>query len=338
MPGGHSGSSHSSHSSSSHSSFSSSSRSSFSSSSSRSSHSTTSHSSTVTRPRTNRNTSTTPNVFENTQRGRRNQPQGYRYYDNRPPRVIRTYNHVYWYYPMGWNSGGRYYNRGFYDEDGVYYDSILAECPNCGTTVTLSLDQASDYFYCPNCGTQMDIVGSSTGVKRNTTRSSGSGFLKVLAGGFIAIMLLVSGVNLVRWISSRTQQQTTPTPETIIVDDWGSTEVETDNTAIFGQQLYLSRNGDGSYTISNKDSYDVIAEWSSYDEAYHDEKTDMWFWYNNYVEPGVWQYWYDDISYDFGDYGWMEYEDGIWWIERDYGDWIQVPSNYDTSVLWHIDY
>lgn len=338
MPGGHSGSSHSSHSSSSHSSFSSSSRSSFS-SSSRSSHSTTSHSSTVTRLRTNRNTTTTPNVFENTQRGRRNQPQGYRYYDNRPPRVIRTYNHVYWYYPMGWNNGSTYYNRGFYDEDGVYYDNILAECPNCGTTVSLSLDQASDYFYCPNCGEQMDIVTSGTGVKRSAAQSSGaSSFVKVLAGGFIALMLMVSGFNLIRLIARHSHKNQQSVTETVVIDDWGTADIETDNTAIFGEQLYLSRNGNGSYTITNRDSYDVIAKWVADDEAYYDAETDMWFWYNNYVEPGVWQYWYDDISYNFGDYGWMEYEDGIWWIEKDYGDWIQVPSSYDTNVLWHIDY
>ena len=54
------------------------------------------------------------------------------------------------------------------------------------------------------------------------------------------------------------------------------------------------------------------------------------------MRPALWQYWYEPISGDFGDYGWMEYEDGIWYIETDAGQWDPVPEEYDLTCLWHI--
>jgi hypothetical protein len=73
------------------------------------------------------------------------------------------------------------------------------------------------------------------------------------------------------------------------------------------------------------------------DMGYYDGETDCWFWYNE--ESKAWQYWYEDISSDFGDYGWMEYDysEDQWYIETGEGRWEPLPFEYDTSELWHFE-
>ena len=73
-------------------------------------------------------------------------------------------------------------------------------------------------------------------------------------------------------------------------------------------------------------------------EDWYDAVSDVWFWFNDEVEPYQWQYWAEGISSDFGDYGWMEYDmaEGTWYIEASEGNWIPLPAEYDTSRLWHM--
>ena len=79
-------------------------------------------------------------------------------------------------------------------------------------------------------------------------------------------------------------------------------------------------------------------EWDPEEEWYFDQATDCYFWYNNEIDPPQWQYWYEGISSEYGDYGWMEYgDDGRWYIERSENSWIELPERFDTSNLWHID-
>ena len=264
-------------------------------------------------------------------------PIGYTHYNDRPPRRIRTVNHVYMYYPMGWSYGGRYYNSGYYDEYGTYYSSITCECPNCGTRVTYSLDREYDSFVCPNCGEVMDVVSYQEEPVRKKSGGTFRTFWIILFSVLAIGLALVSVKNLIHLFHRNdTPVDTIPTVD--VVDNNGDESLYgVDNTVIFGEKLYLSRNSSGSYTITNSSSYDAVAEWSKEYEAYYDRETGMWYWYNTYVEPPVWQYWYEGISGDYGDYGWMEYEDGIWWIEKDYGDWIQVPNSYNVNELWHIE-
>ena len=53
----------------------------------------------------------------------------------------------------------------------------------------------------------------------------------------------------------------------------------------------------------------------------------------------TWQYWYEGISSDFGDYGWMEWDkdEKEWYIEEYDGEWIILPEEYDRSRLWHVE-
>ncbi len=74
-------------------------------------------------------------------------------------------------------------------------------------------------------------------------------------------------------------------------------------------------------------------------DNYYDKVTDCYFWLNNTLNTPVWQYWYEGISSDYGDYGWMEYDysKNAWFIETEKDKWEELPSYYDTDKLWHMD-
>jgi hypothetical protein len=78
--------------------------------------------------------------------------------------------------------------------------------------------------------------------------------------------------------------------------------------------------------------------WDDEYECYYDEETDCYFVYADEVNPPEWQYWYEGISSDYGDYGWMSYhyDEGLWYIETSSGNWEVLPDRYDTSDLWHV--
>ena len=73
---------------------------------------------------------------------------------------------------------------------------------------------------------------------------------------------------------------------------------------------------------------------------YYDSVTDCYFWLNTNVYPAIWQYWYEGISSDFGNFGWMEYDfnENQWYIEESKGKWIVLPDKYDQSKLWHMTF
>ena len=63
-------------------------------------------------------------------------------------------------------------------------------------------------------------------------------------------------------------------------------------------------------------------------------------WVNTDIESAQWQYWYEDISSDFGDYGWREYDDEelTWYIESSENNWVLLDTKkYDTNSLWHFN-
>ena len=108
----------------------------------------------------------------------------------------------------------------------------------------------------------------------------------------------------------------------------------------FGETVALNRTDKAGFVITNSadsDSADKLLLWDRDAESYFDPDTDCWLWYNRESSPAVWQYWYEGISSDFGDYGWMEHDDTGWYIEKDYGEWIELPGKYDTSKLWYIE-
>ena len=56
--------------------------------------------------------------------------------------------------------------------------------------------------------------------------------------------------------------------------------------------------------------------------------------HNTELSPAVWQYWFEGVSSDYGDYGWMECEGKDWYVEVSSGNWQKYPGS--TASLWHI--
>lgn len=78
--------------------------------------------------------------------------------------------------------------------------------------------------------------------------------------------------------------------------------------------------------------------WSNEYDSYYDPQTDCYFFLNTDVEPEVWQYWFEGISSDYGNYGWMEYdyEEKRWYIQIGMNSWSILPSKYNNNPnLWH---
>lgn len=73
-------------------------------------------------------------------------------------------------------------------------------------------------------------------------------------------------------------------------------------------------------------------------ENYYDNTHNYYAWYNNDVSPAMWQYWYDPISDNYGNCGWMEYDETTreWYVEESKNNWVTVPEYYDTSELYYI--
>ena len=115
--------------------------------------------------------------------------------------------------------------------------------------------------------------------------------------------------------------------------------------AFFMEQMEKKSEAQKAYEATAvQDSYYVksigrYCDWDDKMECYYDPDTDCYFWYNDTTKTHTWQYWYEGISSDYGDYGWMEYDstEKQWYIEVSDGEWIELPTEYDTSYLWHVE-
>jgi len=340
-PHGHSSSSHSSHSHSSHSSHHS--------SSSHSSHSSHSYSS------------------SSSYRSRKNQPSGYGSSVKRS--VFRCKNHDYHYYDKSWvdQTTGASYRQGYYDENGNYYKAVaikekdgssfvFATCEYCGTEQKFSWKEGFD-ANCPNCSAPFSLEGV---VRDESTTGMGPDSKKLLmivlivfGVVWVAPFMLILVAGIIGFIVSRLPSVNPQGYETVESssegygenDGSGSEENTVSNLDIFGETIYLDGDKGGSYKIvTGQDFYNKRLKWDYGYDSYYDKSTDCYVWYNTDVAPNLWQYWYEGISSDYGDYGWMEYEDttddgqdnGVWYIEESSGSWVELPDKYDTTNLWHI--
>ena len=102
------------------------------------------------------------------------------------------------------------------------------------------------------------------------------------------------------------------------------------------QKAYEETAVQDSYYVKSIGRY---CDWDDEMECYYDPETDCYFWYNDTTKTHTWQYWYEDISSDYGDYGWMEFDstEKQWYIEVSDEEWIELPSEYDRSNLWHVE-
>ena len=256
-------------------------------------------------------------------RTRTNQPTGYRSTGGSTDSVIKCHSHDYVYYPTSWTDPdtGKYYSKGYYDEDGKYYDKVVTKksghyettysCEYCGSEVNLKWDEGQQPM-CSNCGAALtsakewviDEIQEETTTYRPNSRRHGC-LIAVLIFAVIAILA----------------------KNTSIFNDSG-TKTSNENQSVsdnYDDAIYVNSIGREIY-------------WNDAYDSYYDEKTDCYLIYNDEVDPPVWQFWYEGISSDYGeDYGWMEwdYDENCWYIESSSG-WDKLPSKYnDTGRLWH---
>ncbi len=341
MPSHHSSSSHSSHSSH-HSSHHSSSHSYHSSSSHSSSyHSSSSHS---------RSSHVSTPVY----RQRTNQPTGYK---GSSPKIYRCKSHDYSYYPDSWTdeSTGTTYKAGYYDEAGNFYEdvvvtsggvippgtNVLCECDYCRSKLLREWKEGE--MSCPNCGGTVHVVSHMDDVLPETSYTSGN--YGTNNGGkkkrniLIIILAVLMAPCFLGGLIEACEDDSDPGYQ------YESENYKEDSDADqFGDKMFLKKSGDG-YEITTSEDYSSHADDPDYmrlvrdnDGNYYDKATEGYAYYNTDLSPAQFQYWFEGISSDYGDYGWMEYDQdqNKWYIEVASEDWQVLPDKYDTSRLWYI--
>ena len=282
-------------------------------------------------------------------RPRVNQPTGFRGTGYSRPSYHYGRSHDYVFFPVGWTdeTTGRIYEKGYYDENGQHYanvafenngryENVICHCAYCDQDTIMNPraeEVSARSLQCPNCGAALEIRSAldaylpgpqnyNTGAVRSGERKS------ILPRILLCIILVFAGLGVLSSFLIRKLES----------EEFRITETNTDDTSnvdLFGDVIYLTESGGSAYTISEGAS-DKQLVWDPDADSYYDKNSDCWIWYNTDVDPGIWQYWYEGISSDFGDYGWMEhYEDG-WFIEESYDNWIELPAEYDTDDLWYI--
>ncbi len=295
-------------------------------------------------------------------RERKNQPSGYApgEHANQKQTLHFCKKHNYVYYPESWtdSTSGTSYQKGYYDENGTYYKSvvfkkdgcyknILCVCDYCDTEIYKEIDDGKP-LRCPQCGANMRIESEldeylqdpayTAQQQESVGESSGSN-----AAGMVFWLMLFFVIGIFLLLISRPGQRAYVDRPAVMTEERSYVQTEAkevpSNVDIFGQTIYLDAVGENTYVISEDGaaSYDKKLSWDYGEASYYDRDTDSWAWYNTDVSPNLWQYWYEGISSDFGDYGWMEYEPDGWYIERTDRDWIPLPDRYDSAALWHFE-
>lgn len=272
------------------------------------------------------------------------------------PSYLYGRRHDYVYYPESWidQSTGTSYEKGYYDENGQYYDSVafqkdgkyenvVCSCPYCGQNTVLNLtaeDAAAHNLQCPHCGGPMEIQSELDDyVRLGTDQTQFSDpedayrqarKKKRRRRWLIALAILTALYLYGRKLEKESQESAPVQPIQQI-------QLTEPDAVEFGSTIILEQAGPDSYSISSAKTGDKKLVWDAGADSYYDADTDCWLWYNTDVEPAVWQYWYEGISSDFDESGWMEHDADGWYIEAYKGDWIALPTQYDTSGLWYID-
>ena len=237
--------------------------------------------------------------------------------------------HDYDYYPQGWMADdGRYFEEGYYDENGQHYDNMIMagaetmlKCEYCGNRMVYKWKEG-ELPVCEQCGAPLRIDITDKKEEPQSTVPSvnragrGEVWKSIHPIGKMAIIVFIGCCAL---------------PFILI---FGAIII-----ALFGMARGSGSTGHEVSTRQNSIYVEEIGRTCYLDgEDWYDSRTECWFWYNDEETPYQWQYWYEGISSDYGDYGWMEYDMGedAWYIEADEGNWVHLPADYDTSALWHM--
>ncbi len=352
MPSRHSSSSHSSHSSSHHSS-------SHHSSHSSSHHSHSSHSSSYSHSGSSYHSAP---VYKT----RTNQPTGYR---GKNPRIYRCKHHDYVHFDIPWTdeATGREYRAGYYDEDGNFYEDIVfskhgkildnttavCRCDYC--RMEDSRAWADREKPCTHCGgtmtviSQMDDLEDEGGVwnpSKNKVETSESRRLKKIL--LIALIVILSPCILTAFLEGLTEKLYPEDESSYESSEYYDSGV-TYNIPDLGDTMYLVGE-EGTYSLTDQSDYQENNDAGGYkklvldsDGNYYDKSTEGYVWLNEYIDPPQFQYWFEGISSEYGDFGWMEYDvdESRWYIEVEEEKWEPLDDAvYEKNMnrLWHIEY
>ncbi|MBQ9926455.1 MAG: hypothetical protein IJO65_00630 [Lachnospiraceae bacterium] len=268
--------------------------------------------------------------------------------------MMRCKNHDYMYVHESWTDEqtGVLYRKGYYDEEGKYYDadSIAFKkqdgsyeahyvCDYCGTELEANWKEGF-YPTCKNCGAEMNktpvYIDEIVDIRSLASVANASGNFGKKNLTRIILPLVIMGIAIPVLFNvffafmafSLVRSDYTSTSQV------QETEMET-NLEIYGNDIYLDEVSTNLYRIcSQQDEYEKHITWDYGAECYYDYDSDCYLWYNTDVSPNLWQYWYDDIAGD-DYYGWMECEGEDWYIEVSDTEWEKYEG--DTSWLWHIE-
>ena len=283
--------------------------------------------------------------------------------------------HDYVYYPIAWvdPTSGTSYEQGYYDENGRYYGSVsfqengkyqnvVCRCPYCGTETILTLDNTvggQQDLNCPGCGAPMEIkseldeivagTGGAVGGYRSYESGASAAYdrasydperkdtsrKKAWRFGLFAVILGLL-ISAGRYFANRAAEPVVipdePAVQSVqIVDEPGGVQV------LPWEPVYLELQDDGYHVVNDAVRADKLLFWDADADSWYDAESDCWLWYNTDVQPHTWQYWYEGISSDYGDYGWMEHYSDGWFIEESEGNWVSLPDSYGSDRLWYIE-
>ena len=221
------------------------------------------------------------------------------------------------------------------------------KCPYCDSKFEYNESKIDDIteLKCPNCGAKLekedidvsvapkknilrpptDYSDRYSSTTKNNNKKSKKEDIRFLI--LIAIASIAIGSMMIIAIALALSKYNSNIDSDVIVNDTDNTIINNTDTVKEQQEensLYVSEIGRTCYLLEDGNYYDPV--------------TDCYFWYNTDVYPNTWQYWYEGISSDYGDYGWMEYDEseGLWYIQVSEYDWIVLPNEYYTSYLWYI--
>ena len=262
------------------------------------------------------------------------------------PIIFYGRSHDYVYYNEPWEYDNVTYEPGYYDENGNRYDNLLMQDANGKNTIILKCDYCGNVLKtdwtegtiptCPGCGAPMkleniqkDTIFSSERYDASAPSRGSYDAKKTSKGTGCLIAFLIVLALLIIFGAFVRESSYEP----------GYTEVPTvsetySNVDLYGETLYLKRSGDDSYVVTTEQEANKSLEWMDLFESYYDDETETYLWYNTDVSPALWQYWVEGVSSDY-DSGWMEYEDGTWYIQKGESDPYTVYDG-DASGFWHI--
>ena len=281
--------------------------------------------------------------------------------------LMRCKNHDYMYYNEAWTDEktGVSYRKGYYDENGTYYDadSIVFKkpdgsyeahyvCEYCGTELEANWKEGF-YPTCKNCGAEMnktpvymdEIVNIGTGtvsdgdsgelVKNISQRLLKSMLLSFALPIVVMVVMFAMMANIDRAADTTFERVIDTVTDPVQEYEYDPVEETETNLEIYGTDIFLDEIAPDIYRICDEEEdYEKHLTWDYGARSYYDYDSDCYLWYNTDVSPNLWQYWYDDIAGD-NYYGWMECEGEDWYIEVSDTEWELYEG--DTDGLWHIE-